>query len=45
MDIIPALAGVFVADRADFFEDGIFFHGSIDISSAGVAITGQTIPS
>jgi len=44
VDVVCALPCVLVTDRANFLKDGVFLHGSIDINSAGVAITGQRKP-
>jgi len=41
---MPGRPRVLVADRANFLKDGVFLHGSMDINSAGVAITGQRKP-
>ena len=44
VDIVAALAGVFVADAAEVGEDFVFAHGSRFINSTGVAMTGQAHP-
>ena len=44
VNVVSALPRVLVTDRADILKDGVLLHGSIDINSAGVAITGQVIP-